>query len=199
MSNREVSLICIRSAAAAAAAAALCVAILLLLQQQQCCCFLLLFVIMCRMAKFVAGPLNLMPVYSFSSFKRDLLLMYPLAVLCRFYGLDLPTSSVLMDMRGAKAGVSPPRRSPPCIICIMSNNRPMSFYGEHLITRPCLQLRKSTANNHGVYDDLHKMARIFLFFLYCFFAFFSRVFFFNSIFRFFQFPLHVPSFIRFVR
>ena len=41
-------------AAAAAAAAALCVAILLLLLQQ-----LLLFVIVCRMAKMVAGLLNL--------------------------------------------------------------------------------------------------------------------------------------------
>ena len=59
------------AAAAAAAAAALCVAILLLLLQQQCCCFLLLFVIVCRMAKFVAGSLNLIPVFSFSSFKRD--------------------------------------------------------------------------------------------------------------------------------
>ena len=93
----------------------LCSSVLLYCLWCSCCCLLLLFVIMCRMAKFVAGPLNLMPVYSFSSFKRDLLLMYPLAVLCRFYGLDLPTSSVLMDMRGAKAGVSPPRRSPPCI------------------------------------------------------------------------------------
>ena len=32
----------------------------------------------------------------------------------RIYGLDLPTYSVITDMRGAKAGVSPPRRSPPC-------------------------------------------------------------------------------------
>ena len=30
------------------------------------------------------------------------------------YGLDLPTSSVVAGVRGAKAGVSPPRRSPPC-------------------------------------------------------------------------------------
>ena len=49
----------------------LCVAMLLLLQQYQCCCFLLLFVIVCRMDKFVAGVLNLISVFSFSSFKRD--------------------------------------------------------------------------------------------------------------------------------
>ena len=76
------------------------------------CC---LFAILCRVAKFVAGSLNLVPVFSSSSFKRDVFFMYPLAVLCRIYGLDLPTSSVITDMRGAKAAVSPPRRSPPCI------------------------------------------------------------------------------------
>ena len=70
LSNREDSFICIQRAAAAAAAS-LCVAILLLLLQQQCCCFLLLFVIVCRMAKLVAGSLNLTLVFSFPSFKRD--------------------------------------------------------------------------------------------------------------------------------
>ena len=78
-----------------------------------CCCFLLLFVIVCRMTKFLTGSLNLIPVFSFSSFKRDLFLMCPLAVLRRIYGLDLLTSSVITGMRRAKAGVSPPRRSPP--------------------------------------------------------------------------------------
>ena len=68
LSNREVSFICIQSAAAAAA---LCVPVLMLLQQQ-CCCFLLLFVIVCRMAKFVAGSLILIPVFSLSSIKLDL-------------------------------------------------------------------------------------------------------------------------------
>ena len=117
MSNREVSFMCIQSAAAAAAAgaAALSVAILLLLLQQQCCCFLLLFVIVCRMAKFVAGSLNLIPVFPFSSFNAIYFWWYPLAALCRIYGLDLPTSSVIAGMREAKAGVSPPRRSPPCM------------------------------------------------------------------------------------
>ena len=39
--------------------------------------------------------------------------MYPLAVLlCRINDLDLPTSLVITGMRGAKAGVSPPRRRP---------------------------------------------------------------------------------------
>ena len=52
-----------------AAAAAARVALLLLLKQQ-CCYFLLLFVIVCRMANFVAGSLNMIPVFSFSSIKR---------------------------------------------------------------------------------------------------------------------------------
>ena len=52
--------------AAAAVAAALCVAMLMLLRQQ-CCCFLLLFVIVCRMTKYIAGSLNLIPVFSLIS------------------------------------------------------------------------------------------------------------------------------------
>lgn len=69
-------------------------------------------VIVCRTATFVAGSLNLMPVLSSSSSKRDILLIFPLAVLCRIYGFDLPTSSEITGMRGAKPGVSPPRRRP---------------------------------------------------------------------------------------
>ena len=75
LSNREVSFICIQSAAAAAAAtAALCVAILLLL-------LLLPAAIRHRApdGQFAAGSsLNLIPVFSFSSFKRDLFLEAPL-------------------------------------------------------------------------------------------------------------------------
>ena len=58
-------------------AAALCVAILLLLLLQ----LVLLFVIVRRMAKLVAGSLNLIPVFYFSLFKRDVCVMHPLAVL----------------------------------------------------------------------------------------------------------------------
>ena len=60
----------------------LCVAIsLLLLQQQQCCCYLLLLVVVCRIAKFVAGSLNLIPLLSLSSLKRNIVyFMYPFAV-----------------------------------------------------------------------------------------------------------------------
>ena len=75
-------------------------------------------VIVCRMAKFGAGSLNLIPVFSFPPFKRNLFLMYSLAVPCRIYGLDLPTSLVIVGMRGAKAAVSPPRPSPPSIYII---------------------------------------------------------------------------------
>ena len=81
---------------------------------------LLLSVIMCRMTKFVAGSLNLISLFSFSSFKHDLFLMRPLAVLlCRIFGLDLPICSVMAGMRGAKAGVSPPRQSPPCTVVLI--------------------------------------------------------------------------------
>ena len=45
--------------------------------------------------------------------------MYPLALLlCRLYILDYPTSSVIAGMRGAKAGVSPPRPSHPCVYLV---------------------------------------------------------------------------------
>ena len=65
------------------------------------------------MANFVACSLNLFPLFSFSSFKPALFFMFPLAVLCRIYVFDLNTTLVITGMRGAKAGVSPPRRSPP--------------------------------------------------------------------------------------
>ena len=96
--------------AAAAGAATLCVAVLLLL--------LLAAVRHCVPdGKYVFGSVNVIPVFPFSSFKHDLNLMYPFAVL--LYRSHLrprfayTTSSVITGMRGAKAGVSPPRRSLP--------------------------------------------------------------------------------------
>ena len=94
----------------------------------ECCCRRCFCSVCCYTAVVAAavrhrvpdGPfrcwLNLVPVYSFSlfSFKRDLFSMYPLAILCRIYGRDLPTSSVITGMRGAKAGVRPPWQSPTC-------------------------------------------------------------------------------------
>ena len=90
--------------------------LLLLQQQEQCCCFLLLFVIVCRMANFGADLLNLISVIYFSLFKRNLFFVYPLAVLFVAFTISicLRTSWVIAGMRGAKAGVSPRRRSPPC-------------------------------------------------------------------------------------
>ena len=90
-----------------------------------CCCFVPGMLLYCSAAAtpsccrsscagwriFFAGSLNLICFVSLHSHA----FMYPLAVLCRIYGLDLPTSSVIADMRGAKAGVGPPRRSPACI------------------------------------------------------------------------------------
>ena len=58
------------------------------------------------------GPLHLIAVIYLSSFKHDLFLMHPLAVLASIYLINVFTSSVMTGMRGAKAGVSPPRRSP---------------------------------------------------------------------------------------
>ena len=125
MNSCEVRFICIRSgagAAAAAAAAAVCVAMLLLLQQQQCCCcFLPLFVIVCWMAKFVAGSLIMILLFSFPSLKTRFSFLYPLAVLCGIYGLDIPTSSVITGMRTARAGVRPPRRS----LCCRKHSKPV--------------------------------------------------------------------------
>ena len=79
-----------------------------------CCCCVLLCCFCCS-----AGWPNLFPwfiesdpsiLFLFHS-RTIFFLMYPLAVLCRLYSLDLPTSSVITGMRGAKAGVSPPRQS----------------------------------------------------------------------------------------
>ena len=86
--DRGVSFTCIHSAAVAAAAvaaaavaaaAALCVAILLLFLR--CCCFLLLFVVVCRMANFFAGSLNLIPAFFILLIQTRFFFMYPLAVL----------------------------------------------------------------------------------------------------------------------
>ena len=78
----------------------------------------LLFVIVCVMENFVAGSLSLIPAFSSSSFKYDSFFVYPLPVpaLCRIFGLDLLTSSVITGLYGANAAVSPPWRSPPCIL-----------------------------------------------------------------------------------
>ena len=68
------------------------------------------------------GLLPPIPVFSFSAFEHVLFLMYPLAVLPhvepRFtYNPtnNTYTSSKITDVRGAKAGGSPPRRSLPCM------------------------------------------------------------------------------------
>ena len=86
---------------AAAAAAALCDAILLLLLYQ-----LLLFVILCRIAKFLAGSLNLIPSIVFFLFILQ----------CRIYGLTLP--NILGNYRHARSqgGRQPTAAKPPCNI-----------------------------------------------------------------------------------
>ena len=98
---------------AVAVAAALRVTKLLLLQ-------VLLFVMWC------AGWQNLLlwsiefdSGASLLFIQTRLFFMYPLPVLSylrpRFAYCN--TFSVITGMRGAKAGVSPPRRNPPCILC----------------------------------------------------------------------------------
>ena len=60
------------------------------------------------------GSLHLILVPSFSSFKHYLFSLYPLAVPSHLRPrLAYDTSSVNTGVRGTKAGVSPPRRSPP--------------------------------------------------------------------------------------
>ena len=67
--------------------------------------------------KFVAGLSNLILVFSFSSLKHDLFLCSPWQHYSRIFGPDLPTSSTITaGMRGAKAGVNPPRRSPSLVL-----------------------------------------------------------------------------------
>ena len=78
LSNRQISFICIQNAAAAAAAALCCYTAVV-----AAAAVLLLPAAVCHrvpMAKFVAGSFW-SQVFSFFSFKHDLLLMYPLAVL----------------------------------------------------------------------------------------------------------------------
>ena len=65
------------------------------------------------MAEFVAVSLN--PVFYFALHSNTIHFLCTPWQYCRTYGLDLPTSSVITGMRGAKAGISPPRRSPPCM------------------------------------------------------------------------------------
>ena len=110
--------ICIQSAVDVAAAA-LCVAIMQLLQQRSaasCCC-----------SSSYAGWPNLLLVHwiwsqCFLSLHSNAVyfwcIPWQLAVPCHTYGLDLPTSSVISGMRGAKTGVSPPRWSPLCILYV---------------------------------------------------------------------------------
>ena len=103
-----------------------------------CCCLLLL--LLCSVLLYwccccchrapdgqicCCGSLHLIPVFSFFSFKHDIFSMYPLAVLShlqqRFFTYSTyHTSSVIAGMRGAKAGVSPPRRRPPCILLCLN-------------------------------------------------------------------------------
>ena len=106
-----------QAAVTAAAAAAPCVAVppLLLLQQ------LLLFVIVCRMAKMVAGSLNLTASSVIFLFMQTRFIFnvcrLPLGSTVVFAAsISYTASSVITGIRGAKAGVIPPRRRPPCII-----------------------------------------------------------------------------------
>ena len=94
---------------AAAAAAALCCYTAVVAEQ------LLLLVIVCRMAKNVAGLLNLIPSSVFFLFKHGLYnVRTPVLSLLPPRFAYTATSSVITGMRGAKAGVSPPRRIPTC-------------------------------------------------------------------------------------
>ena len=146
LSSRKVSLICIQSAAAAAAAAAvaaLCVAILLLLLAawQQCCCFLLLFVIVCWMAKFVAGSLNLIPVFLFLLIETRSIFDGTPWQYCVVF-----TASICLHPRQLRACAEPRRASArrvqaPLALSTLFWNRTNATYGEityeFVLTRTC--------------------------------------------------------------
>ena len=67
----------------------------------------------CCCSSSAAGSLNLMQVFSFSSFKTRFFFMVPLG--CTVSHLRLRFANVLANYGHAKAGVNPPRRSPSCI------------------------------------------------------------------------------------
>ena len=110
-----------------------------------CCCLLLLFLIVWRTAKFVAGSLHLIPVFYFSRFKRYLFLMCTLAVMSHLRPrFAYNTSSIIAGVRGTKAGVSMPRRSPRCTSHILRDSVALPFlymypgllYQQHYTTAP---------------------------------------------------------------
>ena len=79
---------------------------------------LLLPAIVYRMTKFgCCWFIESDPSVLFLSFKRDLFFMYLLMVLSHLWP-RFPYISVITAMRGPKAGVSPPRPSPPCTIYV---------------------------------------------------------------------------------
>ena len=95
---------------AAAAAAALCVAILLLLLQ------LLLAAAVRDRVQDGKNCCWFIESDSSVSLQTRFMSMYPLTELSQLRSRFVyTTSSVNTGMRGAKAGISPPRRSPPCI------------------------------------------------------------------------------------
>ena len=90
-----------------------------------CCLLLLLLVIVCRMAKFVSVA-RCIWFQCFSSLHSNTIsFQCPLAV-CRIYSVEFwtyntryisyHTSAVIAGMRGAEAGISPPRWSPPQLL-----------------------------------------------------------------------------------
>ena len=92
------------------------------------------------------GSLHLIPVFSFSSLKHDLFSLCSLAVLSHFnrrlfaYN-TYHTSLAITGMRGAKTGVSPPRRSFPC-------NKYMYRYAGHIVSAIELDLDQVFSRQH---------------------------------------------------
>ena len=106
--------------------------LLLFVLRYCCCCFcwccMLVLFIVCRMTKLVA-VMHLIPVFLFSLSDTVCFNVRTPLEYCRICSLDLPIvrrinpCSVTMGMRGAQAGVSPPRRSPlVCLYYILVTN-----------------------------------------------------------------------------
>ena len=91
-------------------------------------CLLLLFVIVCRMTTLVA-VVHFIGFQCSSLHSNTIFFQCTPWQYCRIYSVDfLPMihtryriSSVFTGMRGATAGVTPPRRSPPCNTCMFPN------------------------------------------------------------------------------
>ena len=126
-----------------------CVAILLLLQMllaaacccllllaAACCCLLLLFAIVCRMAKFVAGSLNLIPVFSLYSFRTRL--MFNISLGSTAVSHLRPRFAYILSNYGharSQGGCQPAASKPPLVYQYIVHIIPSYFAKKNMLAR----------------------------------------------------------------